>query len=256
MQSCEAPTLQFAPWPAPPRSTRSPNASSACSCATRNCSAPTRCCGAGGALTRERDSLQVAAGRGARAASMRCSSACPTRTRRQTHHADEANRSPDHGPELPARLPRRRRGAPAAKRWRSVDAAMCKIRDAGKVKARDRIAVLAALNLAFDLARPRSADRRARARRRRGDASRRCRRPTPAPALIAAPGPGAGRRRPAALSRSSPAVSRRRVIRSRWSRRAAPASRPKMSSSAVRAGLYISLNQCSSSRAWNIAWRA
>ncbi len=32
-----------------------------------------------------------------------------------------------------------------------VDAAMCKIRDAGKVKARDRIAVLAALNLAFDL---------------------------------------------------------------------------------------------------------
>lgn len=32
-----------------------------------------------------------------------------------------------------------------------VDAAMCKIRDAGKVKARDRIAVLAALNLAFEL---------------------------------------------------------------------------------------------------------
>lgn len=32
-----------------------------------------------------------------------------------------------------------------------VDVAMCKIRDAGKVKARDRIAVLAALNLAFEL---------------------------------------------------------------------------------------------------------
>ena len=32
-----------------------------------------------------------------------------------------------------------------------VDAAMCKIRDAGKVKARDRIAVLASLNIAFDL---------------------------------------------------------------------------------------------------------
>ncbi len=31
-----------------------------------------------------------------------------------------------------------------------VDEAMCKIRDAGKVRARDRIAVLAALNLAFD----------------------------------------------------------------------------------------------------------
>jgi cell division protein ZapA len=34
----------------------------------------------------------------------------------------------------------------------SVDTAMCRIRDAGKIKARDRIAVLAALNLAFDLA--------------------------------------------------------------------------------------------------------
>ncbi|RZI98730.1 MAG: cell division protein ZapA [Haliea sp.] len=32
-----------------------------------------------------------------------------------------------------------------------VDAAMCRIRDAGKIKARDRIAVLAALNLAFEL---------------------------------------------------------------------------------------------------------
>ncbi len=35
-----------------------------------------------------------------------------------------------------------------------VDLAMCKIRDAGKIKARDRIAVLAALNLAFELAEP------------------------------------------------------------------------------------------------------
>lgn len=33
-----------------------------------------------------------------------------------------------------------------------VDAAMCAIRDAGRIKARDRIAVLAALNLSFDLA--------------------------------------------------------------------------------------------------------
>ncbi|WP_143889448.1 cell division protein ZapA [Tepidimonas alkaliphilus] len=33
-----------------------------------------------------------------------------------------------------------------------VDTAMCRIRDAGKVKARDRIAVLAALNIAFDAA--------------------------------------------------------------------------------------------------------
>jgi cell division protein ZapA len=35
-----------------------------------------------------------------------------------------------------------------------VDTAMCKIRDAGKIKARDRIAVLAALNLSFDLDTP------------------------------------------------------------------------------------------------------
>ncbi len=32
-----------------------------------------------------------------------------------------------------------------------VDAAMCRIRDAGKIRARERIAVLAALNLAFDM---------------------------------------------------------------------------------------------------------
>jgi cell division protein ZapA len=38
-----------------------------------------------------------------------------------------------------------------------VDTAMCKIRDAGKVKARDRIAVLAALNLAFETDRPATA---------------------------------------------------------------------------------------------------
>ena len=42
-----------------------------------------------------------------------------------------------------------------------VDAAMCKIRDAGKIKARDRIAVLAALNMAFELTEPqRTAARR------------------------------------------------------------------------------------------------
>lgn len=33
-----------------------------------------------------------------------------------------------------------------------VDTAMTRIRDAGKVRARERIAVLAALNLAFDIA--------------------------------------------------------------------------------------------------------
>jgi cell division protein ZapA len=43
-----------------------------------------------------------------------------------------------------------------------VDAAMCKIRDAGKIKARDRIAVLAALNLAFELSQPPKAPEPAR----------------------------------------------------------------------------------------------
>ena len=33
-----------------------------------------------------------------------------------------------------------------------VDGAMCKIRDGGRVKARDKIAVLAALNISFELA--------------------------------------------------------------------------------------------------------
>jgi cell division protein ZapA len=37
---------------------------------------------------------------------------------------------------------------------RKVDEAMCKIRDAGKIKARDRIAVLAALNVAFEQSEP------------------------------------------------------------------------------------------------------
>lgn len=35
-----------------------------------------------------------------------------------------------------------------------VDAEMCAIRDAGKVRARERIAVLAALNLAYQLSQP------------------------------------------------------------------------------------------------------
>ncbi len=39
---------------------------------------------------------------------------------------------------------------------RRVDEAMCKIRESGKVLARDRIAVLVALNLAFDLSDPNS----------------------------------------------------------------------------------------------------
>src|SRR5215218_2552749 len=61
-----------------------------------------------------------------------------------------------------------------------VDAAMCKIRDAGKVKARDRIAVLASLNLAFDLAQREASLAAAVAPLP----------PASAPAPAAAPGPG------------------------------------------------------------------
>ncbi|MBH1963809.1 MAG: cell division protein ZapA [Comamonadaceae bacterium] len=50
-----------------------------------------------------------------------------------------------------------------------LDAAMCKIRDAGKIKARDRIAVLAALNLAFELTDPKPAPAEAADQSRQGD---------------------------------------------------------------------------------------
>jgi len=60
-----------------------------------------------------------------------------------------------------------------------VDAAMCKIRDAGKVKARDRIAVLASLNLAFELAQLETAQAAARSA------------PAAAPATVAAGGDAA-----------------------------------------------------------------
>ena len=52
-----------------------------------------------------------------------------------------------------------------------VDSAMCKIREAGKVKARDRIAVLAALNLAFELSDRTTAALQAPAAAARGAAS-------------------------------------------------------------------------------------
>ena len=52
-----------------------------------------------------------------------------------------------------------------------VDAAMCKIRDAGRIKARDRIAVLAALNLAFELIESESAPPAATASAQNPDAA-------------------------------------------------------------------------------------
>lgn len=50
-----------------------------------------------------------------------------------------------------------------------VDREMCSIRDAGKVKARERIAVLAALNIAYELAERPPAPRAAEARATRGE---------------------------------------------------------------------------------------
>jgi cell division protein ZapA len=85
-----------------------------------------------------------------------------------------------------------------------VDTAMCRIRDAGKIRARDRIAVLAALNLAFDLADRSMAELQARRDqpapmppcRNDGRHQRRC----AADLLTATPGPLPGRRRPVALT--------------------------------------------------------
>jgi cell division protein ZapA len=74
-----------------------------------------------------------------------------------------------------------------------VDAAMCKIRDAGKVKARDRIAVLASLNLAFDLVRREAQPVAAPA-------------PLPAASALADPGPAAG---PEADASESPSTDPR-----------------------------------------------
>ena len=63
-----------------------------------------------------------------------------------------------------------------------VDAAMCKIRDGGKIKARDRIAVLAALNMAYELTDSPASAEAAPARPANGDKA-----PTEqAPALSAA----------------------------------------------------------------------
>ena len=47
--------------------------------------------------------------------------------------------------------------APLREAVKRVDSTMCRIRDAGKGKVRERIAVLAALNMAFDLVRQEAA---------------------------------------------------------------------------------------------------
>jgi len=52
-----------------------------------------------------------------------------------------------------------------------VDTAMTRIRDAGKVRARERIAVLAALNLAFEIADREAADLAAAAQQREAPAT-------------------------------------------------------------------------------------
>jgi cell division protein ZapA len=64
-----------------------------------------------------------------------------------------------------------------------VDTAMCRIRDAGKVKARDRIAVLASLNLAFELSQKESETFQGAATAGASDAAA----PRPAESELAAP---------------------------------------------------------------------
>ncbi|MDD0838811.1 cell division protein ZapA [Curvibacter sp. HBC61] len=60
-----------------------------------------------------------------------------------------------------------------------LDTAMCKIRDAGKVRARDRIAVLAALNFAFELADRETAELQAQALARQAQEAQAARPATP-----------------------------------------------------------------------------
>jgi cell division protein ZapA len=100
-----------------------------------------------------------------------------------------------------------------------VNAAMTRIRDAGKIRARDRIAVLAALNLAFDA----------------GE------RPVSPPASTGgAIGPGYA----AVHARQPPAAG---VTDGRSRHGSAAATAYNGTVSAAHAGLYISLNQCSTS---------
>ena len=81
-----------------------------------------------------------------------------------------------------------------------VDREMSAIRDGGKVKARERIAVLAALNLAFALAE--RAERRARRRARADGTIRDASRRSTSTALDQAHRHGPRRRRTTALNRA------------------------------------------------------
>ena len=133
-------------------STRSPSASNACSCATKKCSAPTRCCRTrSNALTRERDALKsrLAAARTRLDALLEQLPADPSQDPSALQMKQIEVQIMGQSYLLGCPEGGEAHCATAVER---VDAAMCKIRDAGKVKARDRIAVLASLNLAFDLA--------------------------------------------------------------------------------------------------------
>ena len=80
-----------------------------------------------------------------------------------------------------------------------VDTAMLRIRDAGKVRARERIAVLAALNLAFELADREAADLAAAAQLVAAP-------PTPSPAEAAAHAENDGERLQALVRRLDEAL--------------------------------------------------
>jgi len=110
-------------------------------------------------------------------ASTPCSSGCPPRARQEARPPRQRSKPPPGGAHLETARgldprPGLRAGLPEggetllAAAVASVDQEMSAIRSAGKVKARERIAVLAALNLAYQLA-ERGAAPRAPARRQR-----------------------------------------------------------------------------------------
>ena len=86
-----------------------------------------------------------------------------------------------------------------------VDTAMTRIRDAGKVRARERIAVLAALNLAFEIADREAADLAAANQ----PVATPPRKPQPRRTDGGTPGKPVARYRPAAPAKPGPAPGRR-----------------------------------------------
>ena len=133
-----------APWPAASPSTPSSNASSACSCATRNCSAPTPAGGRWSSSRRSATRSSPAWPRPAHASTRCWKPARPQYSRMKQLEVQIMGQGyllgcPEGGEQAPA-------GSRGEDGHRHVPHPRCRQGEG----ARDRIAVLAALNLAFE----------------------------------------------------------------------------------------------------------